>query len=213
MKPTQKKGRFSKVEIHDGKTMDVDYDEELRGMIGLDETEIIEQLSWSFYWAVALPHIESDKEFADNFLSDFSENKDARMKAVYGNARIDRNQDVLLLDLALKESERLKVGGGHSVRMLTAIGAIFRDLVGKEDYRSLEKMAEIMKNKGVKRGNRGGLESNRGRLFQSFCVCHLKLGRLPTKREIRDHAGVSEEGRLDADKDLKRIGLGRLRPS
>lgn len=209
------KKRITKVNIHGDEFMDVDYDDELRSLKGLSDKEVIESLSETFFWVVALPHIENDTAFTDLFLREFSKCKDARDKAVFGNSIVDSSDELGLLNAQLRMTNK-----GSSDKRLNQsqrlTGVLFADFIKEKDYKGLERLARIKKDGGVKQGGRGGIEGSRGKLFSSFCRCFLTLERLPTKKEVRHGAGLfSNEGdeRLDADRAMRKIGLGKLKPS
>lgn len=199
-------------------TIDVCYDELLEDMESSSESDIIEDISDCYYWMIALPWINATDAAKTKFFDKFKDANavTARKVAIWSSAVAKNEKELELINQACRLSERMKKDGSYNMKMASVLGIQIIELIESRNTKSFTRIAEILKVGGVKEGKQGGLESNQGKLLESFIELHRQdPSKLPTKKDIRELAGILPYADLvsDADKDLKKIGLSGLPPS
>jgi hypothetical protein len=200
-------------------TMDVDYDEMLRDMATDSELDIIEAISSSYYWSIALPWIDASDSVRTNFFEMFQDPEavKARNSAIKSNYIAKKERELDLLEKAFSLTNNKNKTGDDYKTSVVLFGCLMSDLITNEGgHKFLTSMGRILKDGRVNKGKSGGLQSNQGKLLKAFIKCHLKdTSRLPTKKKIRDLVGIipDTDQRRDADHNLRLLGLGGLPPS
>jgi hypothetical protein len=87
-----------------------------------------------------------------------------------------------------EEKSDMDLAGVMAMRIADHLAA----LVVAGDPRPFQRLAEIVKNGGPRRGEKGGKYSIDGTVFDRFCrfICEVK--KLPTKKELREWCGLTD---------------------
>jgi|GEM_PF-5234110 len=219
MNEEKKTLRISQWITPDNKTINIDYDKLLRSFDGKRLTFVMNELSDYKFWAIALPWMDVGETIKSNFAEKFQDPKAIieRKSAVWGNNKVKKERELILLRWAYTLSEMEDKNGELYKNNIAGLGQEMMEIMTTDGgHKTLEILAEMHKDGFVEKGVAGGLESNKGQMLAAFVICFMKdTARLPTKKEVRDLAGILPDTAEanQANKYLAALGLGGLRPS
>ncbi|MES2658141.1 MAG: hypothetical protein V4689_05960 [Verrucomicrobiota bacterium] len=197
----------------------VDADEQWDDMKNSTFAEQIEKIADGFFWIIQLPWIDLPATIRETFWEEFmSPGKErARKIAVFG-LKYCNNEELfqLLLDSIgcekSRSSGKFKDSPDYALQSFALIGVKFAEMASKKDHRIFQQMADIIKAGGIDGGVKGGEDSFNGQVIRDFCQLVLAERTLPTKKQLRESLGLSDD-KVDTEKlriALKELGLGGL---
>lgn len=203
----------------------VDPEKAWREFIAQPFSEQLETACFPHHWIVQLHRIDLPLEARERFWKSYREPaaEKARNIAINGLCRVNYEKERDLLNAAIwgiegmeqdRSSEPWASTLGEQVNSFGHIGMQFAELVAAGDHKAIARMAAIVKAGATPATDkpRGGEDGRAGELFREFCQFHRNTRSLPTKKQLRELCGMSDEiadvksfGKL-----LKQLGLDGL---
>lgn len=167
---------------------------------------------------IQLHFIDISQSIKDRFFGYFSSASaiDSRKCAIDGLVQKNYEQADFLLDTTQSFIRDRATGQyaddkDHGFAMMAAIAASFADIIEKRDTATLRRVINVIENRGVPDGSRGGIGSEDRYMLEKFAELHAANRSLPTKKALRDACGLkAREDEKLAAKRMKKLGLWGL---
>ena len=203
--------RETEITLPNGETFGVDYDDLLRELKDAGEEAIYQELGDGVYWDIARPWMKKDAGGTEKFRVEFVKMTENRMGVIYGNVTVSHDDSKRMMNraYALGESD----DPTKNKRSAILLGFEFAEMMKQNDLTKLSQIMKMMKLKKSPPSKQGGLDSQRGRLWKSFCKCHLVNLEIPSKTDVMVAAEIKidfADLKKSAMEDLAFIGLGGL---
>jgi len=173
------------------------------------------------HWMIVLFDINLPQDQKNRFWEDYQqpEAEKNRKKALKGLAWVNYEAERDLLNHTLWEHEQREKAiaekNEEACKLawdgMALTGIKFADLVHALDYKAFERMAKILKEgkTPVSDAPKGGEHSDAGQMLRHFIRLHLETRGLPTKKELREACGLTDDPKR-ASSLMKELGLSGL---